>query len=289
MMKQAVIFLLALALVMSVGVPWQTGTAGTQPNKKAGEKAQEKSVVKKYPPYPDVWGYEFQYPDKADRSMHIDVAKMPDGEYVVTYRKGPGELLRKDGTCCDFSEKFSALSFFSTERKGLSGETYNTFWKENRANRVRADSVVFEDGSLILREGSMVGNCYEAFPFSIVKKIAGQIVAKKVFVYLPKQPQMRQINGGRCAEPEQTIEQKVEEVHSMFVRLEDGTFLLYDAGGNFILRLDKDFNTKYRLNDTIFLVDADVIEKAKREAQDDQSILNAVYQYVLDLKRRNRQ
>ena len=75
----------------------------------------------------------------------------------------------------------------------------------------------------------------------------------------------------------------------MFVRLEDVTFLLYDAGGNFILRLDKDFNTKYRLNDTIFLVDADVIEKTKREAQDDQSILNAVYQYVLDLKRRNRQ
>src|SRR5256885_6947906 len=176
MMKKPVWFLLTIVLVTGVSVYEQMGPGETQPQAKAGEKAQEKSVVKKYPPYPDVWGYEFQYPDKADRSMHIDVAKMPDGEYVVTYRKGPGELLRKDGTCCDFSEKFSALSFFSTERKGLSGETYNTFWKENRANRVRADSVVFEDGSLILREGSMVGNCYEAFPFSIVKKIAGQIV-----------------------------------------------------------------------------------------------------------------
>src|SRR5207249_7409971 len=98
MMKQAGAFLLALALVTGVGVSAQMGPAEPQPQVQAGDQAKEKSVAKKYPPYPDVWGYEVSYKgtSRADRNLHFEVAKVSNGDYFVTHERGLKSMLRND-------------------------------------------------------------------------------------------------------------------------------------------------------------------------------------------------
>jgi hypothetical protein len=39
--------------------------------------------AKKYPPYPDVWGYGSPWPTQS----HVNLYKMPNGDYAITYKQ----------------------------------------------------------------------------------------------------------------------------------------------------------------------------------------------------------
>ncbi|PYV83770.1 MAG: hypothetical protein DMG05_25555 [Acidobacteria bacterium] len=288
MMKQAGAFLLALALVTGVGVSAQMGPAEPQPQVQAGDQAKEKSVAKKYPPYPDVWGYELPWPAKDDRNVLFNVFSLPEGDYFVTYVKSLRKAKRKDGTCCDFKMTHAAFNFFSGQKRDLSGDELDAFGRANDKNRLQGElrKILFSDGSSIEQEGRG-HNCYEPFPYSILRKNKDGVVSinKKLLYLLPNSRKV-QINGGRCADPATTIDKKVEEVYARFMQIEDETFILYDTGGNFILRFDKELNTNYRLNNSIFLVDMERIEKIKEvQNYDPQATQDGISQYLLDLKR----
>ena len=81
--KTAKYVLLLLALISALGgvalapLGWAEGPAQT------GEAKKDAAVAKKYPPYPDVWGYELPWPGKDDRDSSMSIYKMPDGDYAV--------------------------------------------------------------------------------------------------------------------------------------------------------------------------------------------------------------
>ena len=80
--------------------------------------AEPSTTAKKYPPYPDVLGYELAWPDKNSRDSQMTVYRMSNGDYVATYIKHAFQGKRADGSCCDSTDlklDFAALSFFSQE------------------------------------------------------------------------------------------------------------------------------------------------------------------------------
>ena len=283
MMKKPVWFLLTIVLVTGVGVSAQMGPGETQPQAKAGEKAQEKSVVKKYPPYPDVWGYELPWPGKDDRVSRPNIFKMSDGDYFVTYVKSRKSSERKDGTCCEFKHTFAGLSFFSGSHRDLTGKELNAFGEKNSENRVKADSISFSDGSRIERR---IFNHCVTFPYSILKvNQAGQVVMNRTLFYVPETPKRRNIT--LCeGMGSQDVEEKVEAPIFTFVPLEDETFLLYEPEGNHIIRFDKDLNSKFVANSRVVLLDTEIVERFMKSKDVHQARIDAVFQYVQGLKER---
>ena len=264
MMKQAGVFLLALTLVTGVGVPAQAETAEIQPKAKAGEQAQEKSAVKKYPPYPDVWGYELPWPAKRDRYSHLHGYNVQNGDVIFSYAKEVIKSNRKDGTCCDVTFKFGSLAFFSQMQGDLSTDEYNIF-SDKYQNPQPLSRIPLPDKGGIEFKGDCVGGCCSNFNQYIVKKDRfGKILWKKHLICLLDEPLEMPLKK-RCADaavlPNDTYTARVLQLVSHLIPLDDGTILAYDLEGNVIIRFDSEFNSRSELlNRKVFLVDHDVIE-----------------------------
>jgi HEAT repeat protein len=248
--------------------------------------------TKKYPPYPDVWGYELPAPADGDRNTGMDVARMPDGDYVFTYVTRRDVLKQSDGSCCEIRHNYGAVSFFSGKRWKLSTEEYNEFWKKHHTHRVSFNrtSVSFPDGSSLIQNHVAYG-CYHAFPYSLVRKDSqGNEITSKTLVYNVPSPRPHDIH--LCeGEGDTSIVQHVEAMFVKFVPLEDGSLLLYEPEGNVILRFDKDLNTKYKLNERVFLLDsrplfliAADISRGVSYRDSPQAINDAVLNYVLAVR-----
>jgi len=254
-------------------------------------------IEKKYPPYPDVWGYEFPWPEDDNRRSGIDVAGMPSGDYMITYVKHWIKVKRKDGSCCDSSGKFARILFFSEESQNLTENEYNEFWTKNRGNRLRENKIILRNKNMWEQISiSTSARCPDPFyDYYIVKKDAdGGIIEKKMLLYLYDKPQRSNID--RYCERNNTykkdyILKKVENVYVKFVLLKDNTFLIYDTSGNFIIRFDENLNTKSVLmNKNIFLINRSnyekIYEKQSKEGKiNDQEINDAVANYLQSLRK----
>ena len=258
-----------------------------------GSFAQEK----KYPPYPDVWGYEFPWPEKDSRRSGIDIAKMPYGDYKITYVKKWIKIKRKDGSCCDLVGRFVEISFFSEGSKELTEKEYNEFWNKNRSKRIRDNKAILSNGKLIEQVSTATSaHCPDPFyDYYIIKKDKdGKTIDKKMLLYLYESPQRTNIN--RYCERNSSYQKDhilkwVENVYGKFVPLEDDTFLIYDASGNIIIRFDGNFNTKSSLiNSRLFLIDRTIYEKiynslAKEGKINDQDVNDSIANYLKGLKK----
>jgi hypothetical protein len=88
------------------------------------------------------------------------------------------------------------------------------------------------------------------------------------------------------------MQMTLENVGSGFVLLNDGTFLLINGYGGFIIRFDKDLNTKSELlNKKLFLIDRDVFvkkflnkHKLGKTAKDLQALHDDLVKYFMDIK-----
>src|SRR5437660_10605798 len=68
-------------------------------------------AVKRYPPYPDVWGYELPWLSADDPGTLRKFHKVPDGEVTVTYLAELKKGDQPDGPCCNVDIKSAAISF----------------------------------------------------------------------------------------------------------------------------------------------------------------------------------
>jgi len=248
--------------------------------------------TKKYPPYPDVWGYEFPWPGNEDRYSAIDIKRIANGDYIATYVSNRKEIIRKDGSCCDYINKYEGVSFFSG--KIFPEDEYKTIPREN----VRTSKKIIMDGGNIIEQISIAtsGSCSDPFyDYYIIKKDSkGKIVEKKMLLYFYAKPKKTDIN--RYCERNNSYKKdyffkSVENVYVKFCPLEDGTFFVYDPEGNFIIRFDENFNTKTPLiNKRIFLINRLDYEKiynrqAKEGKINDQQMNDAIANYILDLRK----
>jgi len=242
---------------------------------------------KKYPPYPDVWGYEFPWPGKENRYAAIDVAKLHDGDYMVNYVKNWNEKINK----------YTSVLFFSGKRIDFTINYYNEFWCKNHDKRVGENQIVLSDGS-ILGQISIATSAHCPDPFYdyyLVKKDRdGKIVERKMILYLYDKPQKSNINlycERNNSYKKDYILKKVDNVYVKFVLLEDSTFLIYDTKGNFIIRFDKEFSTKDSLvNSKVFIIERTAYEKiyekqSKERKINDQEMNDAVANYLVNIRK----
>lgn len=262
-----------------------------------------KEIQKKYPPYPDVWGYEFPIIDKekkdvldvADRFSFIYVAQMPSGDYLITYVNDRFKVINEDGTCCRKKSSREGILFFSGTKIPFSVDEYSKFWKDNKKIRLR--EITFADGSTVKGGSTCLGKCPLFSGFIGNYNRDGVVLSKKVIVYLSDLPMKKNVN--QYTEYNSTLNNdyvitKVAKFASFsLVPLEDDTFLIVEFDGNIIIRLDKNFNTKSDLlNRSIFLIDRDIIDKIEQDLKkqnkiNDQTMCDAVYDYVIKVKKSN--
>jgi hypothetical protein len=250
----------------------------------------------KYPPYPDVWGYEFPMSEH-NRGSQIRVHKTAGGGYAVTYVI---ERLMKNGTRYFQHE---GIYFFSGKRIE-SGDmrryikNRNIYGKTVSQADIRINEVLWERNQELFR-------CNPEFSKYTVARYEyapRRIKEQRSIIYFIEEP-IRQyydyeVVYRKCVEEAgwQKFEGKfyftqVFAVFPSFVSLKDDTFLLYDHMGNFIIRLDKDFNSKsVLLNSKVFIVNTEDIKTIeatllKEYALNQQTYVNVVAEYIKALKK----
>lgn len=263
--------------------------------------------VKKYPPYPDVWGYEIINADKSVIDPHIVIIKMSDNDYMIRYItkvKKIGKDLKFSraghlffsGKTIEFGQDVKEVQRISDEAR--KEERYHSF--------IVADSlkpkIVFRDGGSLERKGTWSGGCdnpFSADKYYVKKTKDGNIIKEKVLVLLLSKPIKEEIDS-KCERnwdyKEKYYYRRVAIMPSSYmISLEDDTFMLVfrfirEINGKRsvpIIRFDKDFNTKADLiKYNFFLLDRleyiNVIEKSKG---DDNSNHEVVADYLLKLKK----
>ncbi len=114
-------------------------------------------------------------------------------------------------------------------------------------------------------------------------------------MYLYDKPQKSKVN--RYCERNNSykgeyIFRRVEYIYVKLVPLEDGTFLAYDTHGNFIIRLDGQFNSgDSLLNSKIFIIERASYEQiygkeSEKSKINDQEINDVLANYLMGLRKK---
>lgn len=233
---------------------------------------------KKYPPYPDVWGYEISLEEKKKEiSFDSFVIKMPEGDYLISKskkvetEKGP-YWIGKEG-----------ILFFSG--KVVTGEEYEDLKK--RGKKIGGvDKINLSDKSIIELEWiERFTPCPSVTPTMITKR-SNKISLSKVPIVLLEKPVKTE--GNSMCEKNWTLNRdyiitRLMPVLPRLFPLEDEAFLLIHL--NIVIRLDKDLNTKsHLLNKSFFLLDKKVYDKLSFEGND-QQVADAIYKHIINLKK----
>ena len=247
---------------------------------------------KKYPPYPEVWGYELTTDVP---SPFFKEAKMENGDYMIIFiKKRVGEKINT------FRYKRTKLLFFAGISRDLKDGEYDEILdriiKEKREVKLSLiPNVIFSDGS-ILEVNSMGGSrCADPFDIFLRKRDKdGKAIAEKMLLNLYDKPIRKEINHTCERNWEYKGKYYFEKIDNMlvkFIPLTDDTLLVLASGPKsvVIIRFDKDFNTKNDLmNRKIFLVDRKAFEEIRNKLveKNDQAVNDALSNYLTFLTRR---
>jgi len=269
-----------------------------------GSFAQE---VKKYPPYPDVWGHEIIIPDKSVIDPQIVIIKMPDSDYMVEYitketRIGKDLKFNRAGhlffssRTLDFGEDVKEVQRISDEARR------EKRWHSFIVVDFQKPKIVFSDGPSFEQKEILSGGCdnpFSAQRYYLIRDRDGNLLKEKILVLLLSKPIKEEIDL-KC---ERNWNYKGKYYYrrvavmprSYIIPLEDNTFILAfrfirEINGNRgvpVIRFDKDLNTKADLMKfNFFMLDrseyGNVIQKSKG---DDNSNHEVVADYLLKLKK----
>jgi len=257
--------------------------------------AQRTSSVKRYPPYSEVWGYEFSYPAKGSRNSNIVLRRAPDGDIEVRYTAHYDEtLVRKGSAYLPPGLTVMSLSFFSGEQRPLSVEERSTRDPRSRQGIIQyggVEKITYSDGSTVSVESTADPVCYSNYSYFLQRTNAsGRVLARRSIVYVHDQP-VREISREVCDEGRGTeVWERTRTDRLMLIALEDGSFLVHGEGGNYILRFDRNLQTKYSQRGRIVVLDTALIDRAKSELgklsfpQDAQQLNDKVTEMVFKMK-----
>jgi len=251
---------------------------------------------KKYPPYPDVWGYELPWLKENKNDKHFflsvntmsDVKKMLNGDYLFIYS------IRKTKKDEKFPEErgevlIEGVFFFSGERR----DAKDIIKAEGDKHFLRPEfyKKEFSDGSKIKVTRPYPFKCRPTINNFIEKRDKDNIVIfEKALIYLPDNPiRVHSSPKPGCDNVPQgsgSYLRWVDQIDLVFIPLEDETFLIADENSKAVIRFDKDLNTKSDLlNNRIFIVDKKVIDGFNAKAVNDQDRTEAIYKHIINLKK----
>jgi hypothetical protein len=264
---------------------WVGGTA------QASDTKKDIAVVKKYPPYPDVWDWVTPFP--ARMSREVQAALLPDGDVQLSYR-----LKSKRPTPAeeDFPQgDIYSLRLFAKQPvpppKAFSLPPHHGQWR-----------VQLPNGKIIRNPGSGGGgNCFHLFDrvFTVADREENEL-AHKVLFYVLDHPATF-VPSGMCEGMpynDPPFSYRMVTMVGGLISLEDNTFLIVDREHGVVIRFDEQWQSKSQLlNQRIFVMDRqemrEIIQskrfmKSKEEtsASQEQPVDEEFYQYLMTLKGR---
>jgi hypothetical protein len=188
----------------------------------------------KYPPYPDVWGYDIL--DDVDISsvapLHIE--KGSDGDYTIFYRN-------KDGV------SFNVINVFKGGKRSFSSGDELDKYLDSRGKRMFSGGSRFaslSDGKLITTDTKLPGSSTYYF----YTRRTSESFDEKDDEY-----ELSPIGiATRCKDGKECINE-VYPLALSFIRLEDDTFFAFDSHYYLFIRFDRDFKTKFKPQHTVKL------------------------------------
>ncbi len=263
--------------------------------------AADDTSKKKYPPYPEVWGYELPEPEKESRNGQPRPYRLKSGDIVFTYvhKWLVGVVDLKDRSIsCDSKKQLAVLEFFSNKIYRQNCKERSKFTAKYRKYYLSAlkapKKIIFSDGTRVTLGSDGFGRCYSPYPYYIrLENADGEVIKKKTLLYRLGSPRTTELNP-ECGEESGTVIEYVDSSIFYLIDLFDKereTFLLYESKGNIILRLDKNLDTNYPVNkDRVFLVDTEIIDDIKAKADGFsgskyQAINNSVFEYIKTMSR----
>lgn len=231
--------------------------------------------------YPEIWGYELEWNNKNslwDRDIiGSSLYDMKNGEIGIsvfrnkkTYKE---EILSFfTGKILDKKDVKKVIKYFGTQ----------DFQLKNK---------------IVSRDSTGNGSFLDDF-YVVKDKKTGESRKFKIF-YLLEKPMI--IDSGFDSNCEYNFNLKgnklkvrVVNVKSNLIKvLDDDTFILCEEDGNIVLRLDENFNSKSNLiNKKIFIIAQEKFEKIENELNkknklSDQTINDAVYDYLIEIRGAN--
>jgi hypothetical protein len=246
--------------------------------------SQEKRA---YPPYPDIWGYEFPSNSPTKRYMGLRLYDHPDGDILVSYVMGLG------GPEEHFV--FHGMGFFSGKKARYSRAQYNAL--EHIHRRIAPPTKArFSDGSVLTPWSTCIGNCCPAYR-RFLRKIdsKGRDVLRKTMFFVSDKPV--RIGVSRYCEHNSglnrdEIETRIVPLDPVLKRLEDDTVVLADSSGTVVIRLTPNLESKSTLfGRQIVLIDRQVVDElhvnpATGQPRNDQEVADAIEAYIATRPRR---
>lgn len=253
--------------------------ADAPPANASAVKQEVTFPAKRYPPYPEAWGYD------SGRLGGISyLCSVKDGDFYIF----PGEYFKD-------VPKTKIRGLFSGDIIELPPKEAETAVRDGKAvsklGQLACREYYNYPSSLTLPNGYTVkgacvgGSCQH--PFGIGVEVLDQdqrIIVRKVFLYLFEKPQHISVPRPAAEGGAIDILGRVFRLDPHFVPLRDNTFLFF--GGGALVRFDAQFNTLFPINrGHLFVVDTTLIEEIYRKASEkvpaDEVVWNQLVQEMI--------
>ena len=205
-------------------------------------------VVKKYPPYPDVWDWVTPYPTRMSYRFQAEV--QPDGDVQLSYElKSKSPKPTED--VLPRGEEYSFL-FFS-KRSVPPPKDFPAPHKKWR--------VILPNGKIIMSSGADRGggNCFRLFERDFTARDHEENeLARKTLLFVLDRPETFVPNGMCEGEPydRPAFSYRMTTMLADLIPLEDSTFLVVDYEHGIVIRFDERWQSKsLLLNRRIFVMD----------------------------------
>lgn len=285
-MKNRLGLLVLTSIVACLTSVWVEETA------QAGDIKKEAAVVKKYPPYPDVWDWVTPYPTRMSSRFAAEI--QPNGDVQLSYQlKSRSPKPIEDAF--PRGEEHSVL-FFS--KRSVSPP------KDFRASHNK-QRVILPNGKIIRSfGGGGGGNCFSEFDRSfMVSDHNEQELTRKRLFYVLDRPETF-VPSGMCegaSYDDPPFSYRMPTMLADLIPLQDNTFLVVDYLHGVVIRFDDQWQSKSPLlNRRVFVVDEQDLQaiirskkfmrpegEAEGEGLNRQPVDEEFYQYLLTLKGSN--
>ena len=249
-------------------------------------------AVKKYPPYPDVWGVELPVSESVDYAA-LRVVKMPDGDYMVVYARAWVKLKEKE------KAKYIGYLVFSGASKDFkTDDEYNKFFEKMRkeGREIKSYPIVFSDGSIFEHITGWSAKGSNPIDWYLERKDKnGKILFQKKLLYIydkPLRAKMLMSERNFNYKGDYYLERVSTLMEMKRIQLEDDTFIMVGfiehkkPKSIVIIRFDKDLKTKSDLiNKKLYLMDESVYKKMQSPPIDDNKANKLLYEHLTNPKK----
>lgn len=199
------------------------------------EGATKKKV--KYPPYPDVWGYDIL--DDADTSARYSftIAALKDGDYAIEYYSTPS----KDNKDVDTS----VIHFFSGVKRHFATTKKNLeYYHDEKFFDPRTQFVTLSDDKVVDSSSKLLGNYIHSL---YVRRTTNDFKKEN------NEYELSPIGIAPHCEREKGCVNKAYFLAPILFKLKDDTFFAFDPHYYLFIRFDRDFKTKFKSQRTVKL------------------------------------